>query len=150
MSIDQTLLETVDRGGPPTLRFYTWNQPTLSLGYFQPQVQRREHSASRKLELVRRATGGGAIVHHHELTYCLVMPLGDRRSGARVDLYQGLHQVASDVLAEFGVRASPHRLSGREENVDPSAFLCFQRRTAEDLVVAGYKVLGSAQRRGRR
>jgi len=149
MAIDQALLESVDRGGKPTLRFYRWAEPTLSLGYFQAVGDRALHAASREVACVRRSTGGGAILHDAELTYSLVMPLPRSDTGARTELYRGVHAAVAATLAEFRVTASPYREVGGRLHKD-RGFLCFQRRTDEDLIVRGYKVLGSAQRRGRR
>jgi lipoate-protein ligase A len=153
MALDQSLLESAGRRRCPTLRFYTWRRPTLSLGYFQSLADRVRHPESESLDCVRRGTGGGAIVHHHELTYSLVMPSAVTQAGPREALYRQIHQAFAEVLSEWGVRAVPHRLAGQKatgpELSPPEPFLCFQRRTSEDLVVAGYKVLGSAQRRTR-
>ena len=74
MALDQHLLETAAEQQCVLLRVYRWSQPTLSLGYFQPYVQRLTHSASSELPVVRRATGGGAIVHHYDWTYCVAVP----------------------------------------------------------------------------
>ncbi len=154
MAIDQAILESVDRGGPATLRFYTWAEPTLSLGYFQRREDRRLHPASESIACVRRSSGGGAIVHHHELTYSLTVPVRDGRigtssTGLREDLYRTMHHAVIDVLRRHGIACHRwgdlHRSGG-----DEAAFLCFQRRSPDDLIVAGYKVLGSAQRRARR
>ncbi|NND96061.1 MAG: lipoate--protein ligase family protein [Pirellulaceae bacterium] len=148
MSIDQALAESVDATRTPTLRFYQWSEPTLSLGYFQQLASRSQHVASRDATVVRRSTGGGAILHHHELTYSIAVPNAASIAGGRLDLYRDVHRAISDGLANWGVQAVPFRLdpvwSGAKD-----AFLCFQRRTDEDLVVSGYKVLGSAQRRSR-
>src|SRR5688572_1794984 len=74
MAIDEALLETVAAGAlPAVLRFYRWTPATLSLGYFQGYRLREEHSASRNSPIVRRASGGGAIMHDHELTYSIVL-----------------------------------------------------------------------------
>jgi lipoate-protein ligase A len=155
MAIDQAILDTVDRGGPPTLRLYGWSQPTVSLGYFQAIAQRGRHPSSESLECVRRVTGGGAIVHDRELTYSFALASGDRQPGARELWYRDTHRVIAEVLSDFGVPAVPHRQLPAAADPDAVAaaadpFLCFQRRSPEDLVVAGYKVLGSAQRRARR
>lgn len=165
MAVDQMLLESVDQGGRVTLRLYGWDQPTLSLGYFQSSQDRARHCESQDLPCVRRATGGGAIVHDHELTYSVALPVANIQAGARHELYQQLHLAITRALAAFGVSAVPHRLTAANDHravrgdqgvqsdrvmVDrPEPFLCFQRRTPEDLIVAGYKVLGSAQRRSR-
>src|SRR5687767_13677741 len=77
MAVDEALLASA-AAGVATLRFYTWSQPTLSLGYFQHAHQRDAHAASRSCPLVRRASGGGAILHDRELTYSLAVPLRQR------------------------------------------------------------------------
>jgi lipoate-protein ligase A len=59
-----------------------------------------------------------------------------------------VHLAVVRSLAEFGIRATPHRLAGRADGKE-SSFLCFQRRTDEDLILSGYKIVGSAQRRSR-
>ena len=167
MAIDQAILESTLPEAPATLRFYGWKQPTLSLGYFQKYGGRKLHSPSKFVACVRRATGGGAIVHHHELTYSLVWPVNSSAAklpstGARGELYQAVHQSIVSALDELGVQAArfadePRRLPATNADAsDPvtspgktESFLCFQRRTDEDLIVAGYKVLGSAQRTSR-
>ncbi|TWT83936.1 Octanoyltransferase LipM [Planctomycetes bacterium CA13] len=172
MAIDQAILESVDEGAGPTLRLYQWSEPTLSLGYFQRAGDRSLHATSQSLAMVRRATGGGAIVHHHELTYSFVCPITKSLVGARSNLYKRTHQAIVQTLAQFGVRAARYEDQGdsqvsRDPIGDPiggqvggqirgepdgikEPFLCFARRTDEDLIVAGYKVTGSAQRTARR
>ena len=148
MAVDQALLESVGRGGCPVLRFYGWSEPTLSLGYFQPLADRRQHHESDPLSCIRRATGGGAIVHDRELTYSIVMPVDRFAAGPRSELYRQTHQAFVCALGGFGVRLGPFRSVSADETLPrDSTFLCFQRRTAEDLVMHGYKVLGSAQRK---
>jgi lipoate-protein ligase A len=148
MAIDDALLASVTPDCGPTLRFYRWAEPTLSLGYFQAIATVTAHLSSENLKLVRRASGGGAIIHDHELTYSLVLPAGSHSSrGAATDIYQAVHTAFIDCLAGFGVSAQRFGNTGRVAKSDDS-FLCFQRRNVEDLVIAGYKVLGSAQRRG--
>ncbi len=147
MAIDAAILDSLQPHGPATLRFYTWSRPTVSLGYFQPLVSHQSHVASRGADVVRRTTGGGAIVHDRELTYSIALPLADRSPRASLFLYQRMHQCIIRALAEIGIRAKPY---GKTVSVPRSdePFLCFQRRTADDLIVGGYKVVGSAQRRG--
>src|SRR5882724_9809402 len=74
MAVDEALLESAAVDGIATLRLYQWSEPTLSLGYFQPAADRQTHPASRECPLVRRASGGGAILHDRELTYSLAIP----------------------------------------------------------------------------
>ncbi len=147
MAIDAAILACTEPDGGPTLRFYSWRMPTLSLGYFQSLQQRNEHAESAQLPVVRRATGGGAIVHDRELTYSLTVPATRQWVGAAPELYRAVHVAFAAALAEFGVSALRFGDSlGPAPAGEP--FLCFQRRTAEDLLVNHYKVLGSAQRRG--
>ena len=149
MAIDQVLLESVSAGAPPVLRFYQWAQPTLSLGYFQSLADRDTHAASRALPVVRRSTGGGAIIHDRELTYSLSLPWPNDTEHSNLDIYRSVHGAILRALATFGVQGIPIRLAsiGPLLPQAPPPFLCFQRRTDEDLLVHGYKVLGSAQRR---
>ena len=150
MAADQALLESVDATGQPVLRFYTWRRATLSLGYFQRLSERGEHAESQSLDCVRRATGGGAIVHHHELTYSISIPRDASSTGPRLDLYRATHRALAEALLEFGVRVAAFReLADTTTPPRSSPFLCFQRRTDEDLIVGGYKVVGSAQRKSR-
>ncbi|MGV3486450.1 MAG: lipoate--protein ligase family protein [Planctomycetaceae bacterium] len=147
MAVDASILQSLKPDDPPTLRFYRWARPTLSLGYFQSLDDRSLHPPSRSIEVVRRATGGGAIVHDRELTYSLAVASSTRRTGASAWLYETVHQCVIDALDPLGIVAARHGLGPSITNV-PEPFLCFQRRTTADLVVGGYKILGSAQRRG--
>ena len=151
MAIDQAILDSVSRTGVPVLRFYQWAQPTLSLGYFQGLADRSTHGKSAALGCVRRTTGGGAIVHDRELTYSIALPVPPGSAGPRSRLYRQTHAAIVAALAVCGVTAVPFRRTGVEPRPEDknSQFLCFQRRTAEDLIVSGYKVLGSAQRKSR-
>src|SRR3954469_17858125 len=76
MARDEALLHSAADRGVASLRFYTWTEPTLSLGYFQPAAVREGSAALAGLPWVRRSTGGDAIVHHRELTYALALPPG--------------------------------------------------------------------------
>lgn len=147
MAIDAAILARARPESGPTLRFYSWTEPTLSLGYFQSLDQRTLHVESEQLPVVRRSTGGGAIVHDCELTYSLVIPASGGSLGAAPRVYHAVHDAFAQCLAEFGVRATRFADSGAAAPAG-KPFLCFQRRTDEDLVVNQYKVLGSAQRRG--
>lgn len=149
MSVDEALAHSVAaRGaadqGVATLRFYRWSPATLSLGYFQALADRESHAASRECPVVRRSTGGGAILHDHELTYSFVAPakIGDR--GAAEGLYDLFHDTLVETLAGFGVEA--YRQPATEAALD-GKFLCFERRAKGDLICRGAKIVGSAQRR---
>ena len=105
MSVDQALLETANSTGLISLRFYTWSEPTLSLGYFQSHVDRRLHPPSLDCQLVRRRTGGGAILHDDELTYSLCVPSENRWSKKNGELYRLVHQCIVQLLDEMGIES---------------------------------------------
>jgi lipoate-protein ligase A len=146
MAVDEALLETAAESGLPTLRFYTWSEPTLSLGYFQRYADREQHGASRNCAVVRRQTGGGAIVHDRELTYSLAIGALNRSTAEAQRLYDSIHTALVDVLAMRGVEA---RLCTIEASADTQAspFLCFERRSPGDVLLGESKICGSAQRR---
>ena len=148
MALDEALLESVAAEQVPTLRFYRWREPTLSLGYFQPLAQRKQHEASRRCAIVRRSSGGGAIVHDVELTYCLTLPASHRRARDSAALYEAVHQGLLASLAEFGISASLWTTGVANGPTKP--FLCFERRALRDVLVRQIKVAGSAQRRSGR
>jgi lipoate-protein ligase A len=150
MALDEALLESAQNEGIATLRFYSWREPTLSLGYFQPQADRQLHAASAECALVRRATGGGAILHHHELTYSIVLPSSHPLAKPAEKLYQAVHQSLIKTLTEFGAAATLCELGvSTESDRAGKPFLCFQRREAGDVLLGEHKIAGSAQRRQR-
>jgi lipoyl(octanoyl) transferase len=147
MAVDEVLLDWAAHEQGCWLRLYRWTPATLSLGYFQPDSGRAEHPASRNCPVVRRLTGGGAILHDDELTYSLVIPAGHPLAAHRDRLYQAVHLALADALAEMGVKAGLWPAFRPGEGPEP--FLCFQRRAPGDLVAGQTKIAGSAQRRRR-
>ena len=144
MAIDEALLQQADRTETATLRFYEWSQPTLSLGYFQLVADRSLHNCSSTLPMVRRSSGGGAIVHEHELTYSFICPFAAIRRRHH-SLYLLLHEAFVNAIRDFGGDAS---ICAQSERADES-FLCFHRRSEGDVLLCGNKVIGSAQRRSK-
>jgi lipoate-protein ligase A len=146
MAADEALLETAADRGLASLRFYTWTEPTLSLGYFQLAADRSEVPNLDRLTWVRRATGGAAIVHHQELTYALALPAGSAWQPPGEPWICRFHHVVRDVLAGRGV-AGRMVVCGEERKL--GEVLCFLHQTPGDLTVGGSKVAGSAQRKMR-
>lgn len=153
MARDEALLVRVGCGeSPPTLRFYRWEPATISLGYFQEISQFRQLPApAGKLDVVRRQTGGGAILHDLELTYSLTLPVDhpllSSRGGPNT-LYGHVHDVFALLLQELRVPVTRGPTgSGGCSHGGP--FFCFERHSCFDLLVDGRKILGSAQRRTR-
>lgn len=149
MARDEALLHLVGRGqSPPTLRLYEWSEPTISLGYFQKYADYEQLAApAGDMPVVRRQTGGGAILHDQELTYSLIVPADYapiRNKPTR--LYEIAHEALITTLEENSVSAE---LCGTSDDSGPSKgpFFCFARRHALDVVIADEKLAGSAQRR---
>ncbi len=147
MAIDEALLDLV-AGDPTTawLRTYGWSTPTLSLGYFQRWADALAEPRWRSAATVRRATGGGAIWHEHELTYAIVIPSRHPLSRPNTALYRAVHAAIASILAGRGVDARRHGDLASASDA-PHPFLCFADRDGEDLVADGSKLVGSAQRR---
>lgn len=144
MAIDEWLLERAILQPALAFRFYLWEQPTLSLGYFQEKSGIELPEKFSALPRVRRLTGGGAILHDRELTYSLVVPAGHPLSSTPVELYSLIHQIFIEGLAEQNVKS---QMRGEEQAERNGSFLCFFRGDRHDVLINQHKVLGSAQRR---
>lgn len=147
MAMDEALLASVsDDPGAAVLRTYDWSVPTLSLGYFQASAEARLDPRWREVPTVRRPTGGGAIWHDRELTYALIVPRDHPAARRAADLYRAVHGAIAGLLASHGL-AAVRRGEGSRTVLSTRPFLCFTDRDPEDIVVAGHKIVGSAQRR---
>lgn len=151
MAIDEAIWQAVARGEVrSTLRLYGWDPPTLSLGRAQPAADISRPALRRAgYGLVRRPTGGRAILHRDELTYSVVIPLSDPRVRGDIlascqRLSQGL-LAALDLLRVQGVQAERREAGGRREEAEP---ICFESVADFEIAVGGRKLIGSAQRRG--
>jgi len=145
MAVDEALLESAIAGGPITLRWYRWAQPTLSLGYFQPADELNRRPEWNDLAKVRRLTGGGTILHHNEWTYSCVLPTDQTCIKHPYDLYDVIHQAICDWFREsVGI---PLAMRGITRHASQEPTLCFLREDSHDVCYGSYKVLGSAQRR---
>ena len=150
MAVDELLLESAAVDRMASLRFYQWAEPTVSLGYFQDLADRSRHRASFGCPVVRRATGGGAIVHDRELTYSIALPAGHRLAEGRLGLYRAVHRAILEIYADLRFDLSLY--AGQMDDGRRAPFLCFERRAPGDIVTEtdrklSHKVTGSAQRR---
>jgi len=153
MAADELLAAEADRRGVLVIRFYSWTTPTVSLGAFQRLAEAESCPAIAGLPIVRRPSGGGAIVHGTDLTYAAAVPKSHPWGGTPQAFYDALHLALVTALADLGIQAHLHAASPADPPAD--ALFCFSRRSPGDVVaatatVAGGrppKVMGSAQRR---
>ncbi|MBL6712576.1 MAG: lipoate--protein ligase family protein [Pirellulales bacterium] len=152
MATDELLAEATAATGGMAVRLYRWSQPTLSLGGFQKHGDAEPIVKQTGLAVVRRPSGGGAILHGTDLTYAVAVARGHPLAGAPQQLYDVFHQAMVAVLCEVGlsaglVAAAAGNIGGSGESAPDGPLLCFDRRAIGDVVVGPHKVLGSAQRR---
>ncbi len=146
MAVDEAIMESVGAGqSPPTLRIYAWDPACLSLGYGQRftdvDVIRLNQLG---LDIVRRPTGGRAILHTDELTYSLSLAADDElAAGTVVESYQRISLALLAGLSDLG--ATP-RADQRAERVE-SGPVCFETPSHYEITVEGRKLVGSAQMR---
>lgn len=148
MAVDESILEHVSRGeAPPTLRLYGWEPPCLSLGRAQPfadvDISALEANG---WELVRRPTGGRAILHTDELTYSVIAPASNPHvSGSLLESYHHLAQALLAALNALNVNADMKKGKATQgNNTNP---VCFEVPSTYEITVDGKKLIGSAQAR---
>ena len=148
MALDEAIMDAVAAGEAlPTLRFYAWEPPCLSLGKRQP-LDGVDLARCRAdgVDVVRRATGGFAILHTDELTYSIAIRPNDPRSdGAILDAYRKLSQGLMAGLRLLG--ATPEMNPVVPGGVHNASAACFEVPSAYEIVMAGRKLIGSAQAR---
>jgi lipoate-protein ligase A len=146
MAVDEALAATVAEGGAPVLRFYRWSLPCLSLGRNQPARGRYDLAAlaTRGIDVVRRPTGGRAVLHHRELTYAVAVP--QALFGGPRQAYAAINRALVAGLCRLGVPAAQQPAGAGRAPV-PSLAPCFAEPVEGEVVAAGRKLVGSAQRR---
>jgi len=155
MAIDEALLEYATI---PLIRFYRWQSPALSFGYFgrftDVASYQREH------DLVRRWTGGGIVFHGEDLTYSLVIPTSDMAfAESSISIYEKIHRALCDALSQTGQRAVVAGVVGPDPSsatvatrtgISDAGYTCFANPVRADVMIDGRKIAGAAQRRTRR
>jgi lipoate-protein ligase A len=154
MAIDEAILIAGGEGkAPPTIRFYGWEPPTLSIGYFQRAAREvdLERLKRRGLGFVRRPTGGRAVLHDQELTYSVIV--AENVPGMPSSVIQSYRVISTGLLEGFrllGLAAEMVSLEGKSaQSGSPDSAACFDSPSWYELVVEGRKVAGSAQTRQR-
>lgn len=148
MAVDEALAEGVRDGGDPVVRVYRWAPPCLSLGRNQPARGRYDEAAlaAAGIEVVRRPTGGRAVLHHRELTYAAVLP--DGALGSPRQAYAAINRAIVSGLRRLGVDARLQPAGGPVAR--PSLAPCFDTPAEGEVTAGGRKLVGSAQRRAGR
>ena len=153
MALDHALMRRAAETGEAVLRVYSWRQPTLSLGRHQPARGIYDAAAIQSfgVDVVRRPTGGRAVLHHREVTYCVVAPLSGDNGAPRKrvrDIYTAVNELLADALLELG---APVTVATDASNAPPHLDSpCFDTAAMGELVADGRKLVGSAQwREGR-
>ena len=156
MAVDEALLLSQQEQPNPTLRFYTWSSPAFSFGYFQDIASEVDVAACRAdgIELVKRMTGGGTVVHGQDLTYTLILP---RHAGEKSisEVYQCLGHSLVKAFEKLGTPAECHAA-----RIDPSSpvtnripqaevTICLTNPADYDVMCGGKKLAGVSVRRNR-
>jgi len=156
MALDETLLLLCGKGlSPPTIRFYTWEPPALSIGYSQDPLKQLDTDLCRRLNIpvIRRITGGKALLHHNDLSYSVVFHYDgalQRHSileSQRVInncLIAAIRKMGMDARVRLNTENLSDSLSGGSRGKFP---FCFLMPASNDIIVSDRKIVGSAQRR---
>ena len=140
MAVDEALLETA---AFPTIRFYRWEVPALSFGYFGCLAEIADQWNDR--EIVRRWTGGGVVPHGNDLTYSVIVPASHPVfARSSLQIYSELHDAIRRTLNASGVHAILANAAGPKISEH-----CFANAVRADVISAGQKIAGAAHRRSR-
>lgn len=147
MALDEALLARARHTGEGVLRVYAWSRPTLSIGRHQAAHDAVDPARARELgvDVVRRLTGGRALLHHREVTYSVTVPL-ERTESVR-EWYRAINALLLHGLRTLGIEAVTAAGSGRLP--PPAAAPCFELPAEGEIVVGGRKLVGSALVRDR-
>ena len=150
MAVDEALFRAgIRKTAPPTLRFYGWRVPALSIGHFQDYAKEVDAEACRRfgVDIVRRPTGGKAVLHEQELTYAVIAGADSPLFPPDIlETYRVISGCIAKGLAEVGIRAEMET----EGRLAPDGTLrsaCFSSPSRYELLVGGRKICGSAQMR---
>ena len=143
MALDEALMDRARETSEWVLRVYSWSTPTISLGRNQSARGRYDLERIEQLgfDVVRRPTGGRAILHHREITYSVTAPAEE--AGDLKQSYDRINRLLVQALQSLGVQASVFASTSRA--ISPGMSPCFDEPSAGELTVAGKKLAGSAQ-----
>lgn len=155
MATDEAIFLSCREGvAPPTLRLYGWQPPAVSLGYFQKMEAAVdvEECRRRGIDVVRRMTGGRAVLHHHELTYAVIAPEAAHPFSPTVlETYMTIGSCLLNFFTDLGLNAQWVALRDKYRGAAVSkheSASCFSAPSWYEITVDGKKICGSAQKRG--
>ena len=149
MALDEALMQYAAKSGAWICRVYTWSAPTLSLGRNQRArgAYDLQRIAEQGVDVIRRPTGGRAILHHREITYSVVGPVGG--AGGLHESYARINRLLIAALRGLGVAATvvdrPADASRDPALEQPGVIPCFHHPSVGEITFAGRKLVGSAQ-----
>jgi lipoyl(octanoyl) transferase len=150
MALDESIATVVRKeGSPPTLRLYGWDRPSLSIGSFQKVSDINiDYCKERGIPIVRRPTGGRAILHEKELTYSFsVRTVGGPFSHGLLDSYRRIGVVFNLAFGKIGVLHADTKKRRERGEVLNGSPLCFQSSSFGEILIENKKAMGSAQKR---
>ena len=150
MALDESLLESIGLdGAPAVLRLYSWEPGCISLGYAQPYADIDEEKREAfGWGIVRRPTGGRAVLHIDELTYSVIASKKEPRvRGSIIESYRRLSQALLNGLQKLGLNAQADKEYDLPEGSQKNAAVCFEVPSNYEITVNGKKLIGSAQAR---
>lgn len=148
MAMDEAILfGVINKNTPPAIRVYDWDPPTVSFGYHQ-KIQ--EHILIDKIRecgfgIVRRPTGGRAVLHYDEVTYAVITRTDGIFSGSILDSYQKIGKVLLSTLHDINIDATMHDVMPSEKDQRTWVNPCFTSASKYEINVGGKKIIGSAQ-----
>lgn len=150
MAIDEAIfLETIRSRKPPTIRFYGWKPPAVSIGYFQ-EIKKEvniEKCLAEGVDIVRRQSGGKAVFHNDEITYSIAASGEEKRfPSSTLGTYKVISECLASGLAYIGLKTTLDE-KGRLLTEEDLKSCCFSTSSRHELLVSGRKICGSAQTR---
>jgi lipoate-protein ligase A len=148
MAIDEAILTAQQEKPNPTLRFYDWTTPAFSFGYFQDIASEVDVAACRSegIELVKRMTGGGTVVHGWDLTYTLILP----RQAGEMGISEAYQEIGKSLVKAFEKLEIPAECYNTEaDSVQSSENICLTNPAENDVMCNGKKLAGVSVRRNR-
>ena len=153
MAVDEQLVRSVDAGlSPPTVRVFGWRPPAISFGYAQKIAREVDlvEAEKRGIDIVRRPTGGRAVLHWNELTYSVILPADHPSMGGNIaGVYRAISMCLVTGLVHLGVDATlePGKAPVPSPRGKDVTSPCFSSTSQYEITLRGRKLVGSAQRR---